>query len=91
MDSDGGFCQYVNAAIGAQVYNRTGNQKIAASQGGGNGSTRHMALSVAYVSCGGNTSQYVVVDPYHSTAFPSKLSDFFATYSATKKIGTFND
>lgn len=44
-----------------------------------------------YVSCGGTTSQYVVVDPYHSTAFPSKLSDFFATYSATKKIGTFND
>ena len=43
-----------------------------------------------HVSCGGNASQYVV-DPYHSTAFPSKLSDFFATYSATKKIGTFND
>ena len=40
---------------------------------------------------GGNTSQFVVVDPYHSTVFPSKLSNFFATYSATKKIGTFND
>ena len=58
---------------------------------GWNGSTRHMALIVAYVSCGGNTSQFVVVDPYHSTVFPSKLSNFFATYSATKKIGTFND
>ena len=57
---------------------------------GWNGSTRHMALVVAYVSCGGNTSQFVV-DPYHSTTFPSKLSNFFATYSATKKIGTFND
>ena len=58
---------------------------------GWNGSTRHMVLVVAYVNCGGNTSQYVVVDPLHSAAFPSKLSDFFATYSATKKVGTFND
>lgn len=89
MDSDVGFCQYVNAAIGAQVYNRTGNQKIAASQRGGM-AAQDIWRWLWHVSCGGNTSQYVV-DPYHSTAFPSKLSDFFATYSATKKIGTFND
>lgn len=32
MDADIGFCRYVYAAIGAQVYNRTGNQKIAAAE-----------------------------------------------------------
>lgn len=58
---------------------------------GWNGSTRHMVLVVAYVSCGTQTSQYVVIDPLRSAAFPSKLSDFFATYSASKKIGTFKD
>lgn len=58
---------------------------------GWNGGIRHMVLVVAYASCGGTTSQYVVVDPLHSAVFPTSLADFFATYSATKKVGTFKD
>lgn len=57
---------------------------------GWNGDTRHMALIVAYESCGGITSQYVVIDPLHNAAFPTTLANFFATYSASKRIGTFN-
>ena len=94
-DPNGGSNDKANGLIEEISYNldeiktQLNNNKPVTIAGKDKNNDTHFALIVAYVGCGANTSQFVVIDPWFTNPFPTTLMNFRATYNKEVNIGKF--